>query len=358
MSRSVNNNWLTRFALATAVATLMLIGLGGLVTSHEAGLSVPDWPTSYGYNMFLLPLSKWWRVGGAFFEHGHRLMASAVGLLTAILAIWLWIKEPRAWMRWLGVIAFFAVVLQGVLGGLRVVLLKDEIGIFHAALAQLFFVLLCAITLYSSRWWRNMLVTRKPVADTAGLRTLLLLTTVLVFAQLTLGATMRHQHAGLAIPDFPLAYHKVWPSLDADSIAAYNAQRVDMAGERPITAFQIVLQMAHRFVALAIFCLVIFSARSVRRNLGADHPLAKLSLAWVGLVVVQVILGAATIWSNKAADIATAHVVTGALTLANGALLTIISFRVLIPARAEAPAASEPTSSSFSPGKPAASSAK
>jgi cytochrome c oxidase assembly protein subunit 15 len=169
---------------------------------------------------------------------------------------------------------------------------------------------------------------------------------------------MRHQHAGLAIPDFPLAYHKLWPPLDAESLAAYNSQRVETAGENPVTAAQIVLQMVHRFLALAIFCLVFFCARATRRHLRAEHPLAKLSLAWAGLVVVQVILGAATIWSNKAADVATAHVVTGALTLANGALLTIISFRVLMPARATAPAAREPASSSYSPGKPAASNAK
>src|SRR6202021_2035629 len=99
---------------------------------------------------------------------------------------------------------------------------------------------------------------------------------LLLVGQLLLGATMRHQHAGLAIPDFPLAYHKLWPPLDANSIAVYNSQRVETAGENPITAFQIVLQMAHRFVALLIFCLVLFSARAVRRNLGAGHPLAKL----------------------------------------------------------------------------------
>src|SRR6185503_6059359 len=102
--------------------------------------SVPDWPTTYGYNMFLFPIRLWH--GGIFFEHLHRLVASAVGLLTAILAVWLCVKEPRVWLRWVGVAAFFAVVLQGVLGGLRVVLYKDEIGIFHAALAQAFFVLL------------------------------------------------------------------------------------------------------------------------------------------------------------------------------------------------------------------------
>jgi cytochrome c oxidase assembly protein subunit 15 len=147
MSYSVNNNWLTRFALATAVATLVLIGLGGLVTSHEAGLSVPDWPTTYGYNMFLFPVSKW--VGGIFFEHTHRLMASLVGFLTAILAIWLWIKEPRRWMRWLGIAAFFGVVLQGVLGGLRVVKLKDQIGIFTPR-SRNFFSFCCASSLFAA----------------------------------------------------------------------------------------------------------------------------------------------------------------------------------------------------------------
>jgi cytochrome c oxidase assembly protein subunit 15 len=406
MSRTVNNSWLTRFALATAVATLVLIGIGGLVTSHEAGLSVPDWPTSYGYNMFLFPVSKW--VGGILYEHTHRLVATIVGVLVVCLTRWLggreackpliiigllellagfgmlqfapklsgagyflsgigvvvllaggvWVRNGSAppALQKLGWLAFVLVQIQGLLGGLRVVWLKDEIGIFHAALAQLFFVLLCAIALLSSRWWRNMLVARKPQPDSAGLRRLLLFTTLLIFGQLLLGATMRHQHAGLAIPDFPLAYHKLWPPLDANSIAAYNSQRVETSAENPITAFQIVLQMAHRFFALAILCLVLFSARAVRRNLGAGHPLAKLSLAWAGLILAQVILGAVTIWSNKAADIATAHVVTGALALANGALLTIISFRVLIPARATAPAASEPTS--FTPGKPAASSAK
>ncbi len=114
MSRSVHNPWLHRFALLTAIATLVLIGVGGLVTSHGVGMSVPDWPTTYGYNMFLFPISKW--VGGIFYEHTHRLVASAVGFLTAILAVWLWIKESRPWLRWLGIVAFFAVVLQGVAG--------------------------------------------------------------------------------------------------------------------------------------------------------------------------------------------------------------------------------------------------
>src|SRR3954470_5051827 len=125
MSRSVNNPWLNRFACLTALATLVLVGIGGLVTSHGAGMAVPDWPTTYGYNMFFFPISKW--VGGIFYEHTHRLVASGVGFLTVILAACLWLKEERRWLRRLGVIALFAVVLQGVLGGLRVTLIKQEI---------------------------------------------------------------------------------------------------------------------------------------------------------------------------------------------------------------------------------------
>src|SRR5947199_4489207 len=144
MSRAIDNHWLHRFAVLTAAATLLLICVGGVVTSNGAGLSVPDWPTSYGYNMFFFPFSKW-RIGGIFYEHSHRLVASGVGLLTVGLAVWLWVKEQRRWLRWLGVAAVFGVMLQGLLGGLRVTQLKDEIGIFHAALAQLFFVCLSAI---------------------------------------------------------------------------------------------------------------------------------------------------------------------------------------------------------------------
>src|SRR5438046_6162775 len=151
MSRTSDNLWLSRYALLTALATLVLICFGGLVTSHGAGMAVPDWPTTFGYNMFFVPISKW--VGGIFYEHTHRLVASGVGVLTIILAVWLWLKEERRWLRWLGVLALVAVILQGVLGGLRVTWMKDELGIFHAALAQLYFALLCAIALFTSRWW-------------------------------------------------------------------------------------------------------------------------------------------------------------------------------------------------------------
>ena len=353
MSRSIDNKKLNYFAIFTALAALILIGLGGLVTSNEAGLAVPDWPTTYGYNMFLFPVSKW--QGGIFYEHTHRLMASAVGFLTGILAIWLWLKESRAWLRWLGIIACFLVALQGALGGLRVVALKDVIGVFHAGLAQSFLAVLCAIALFTSRWWRNFQPTIADAAERSGVRRLLLGTTLVIFTQLMIAATMRHQHAGLAIPDFPLAYHKVWPAMDDASVQSYNANRADFLGEKAITAFQIGLQMVHRLVALLILCLVIWSALKTRRQLGARHPVARLALVWLGLIGLQVVLGATTIWSNKAVVVTTAHVVVGALSLVTGALLTIVSFRVLIPARAAEPVADKSAQSSFASGKPAAS---
>jgi cytochrome c oxidase assembly protein subunit 15 len=161
---------------------------------------------------------------------------------------------------------------------------------------------------------------------TRGLWTLVLAATILIFCQLALGATMRGQHAGLAIPDFPTAYGKIWPDTSPDAIVHYNAQRMDVNGENPITAFQVVLQMTHRIVALAIFILVATAAWLSRKRLGGKNPLAKLAIFWLALIVCQIALGAWTVWSNKAADVATAHVLMGALSLVTGALWCIIAF--------------------------------
>lgn len=386
MSTPIISRWLHRWAVLTAVATLALVGVGGLVTSHGAGMAVPDWPNTYGYNMFFFPISKW--VGGIFYEHTHRLVASGVGLLTSILALWLYGRSVRPFLRWaglglvgmglatwstvparwsdgavlgvtgvaafgasffwpgceaspkwlrvLGVTAFFAVVIQGVLGGLRVVLFKDQIGIFHGTLAQLFFGLTCAIALFTSRWWQEA---EAQPATGARMRNwtfwLLTGTTGLILVQLILGATMRHQHAGLGIPDFPLAYGKLWPDTDAQSIASYNAHRIEVLAARPITAFQVILQMVHRLVALGILLAVAACAWTARRQLGGKNPVSRLSLVWLGLILAQIALGAATILSDKAADIATAHVMVGALSLATGAIVSIVSTRFAVPGRQE-----------------------
>ncbi len=312
------------FAVLNAVTTFLLIGLGGLVTSHEAGMSVPDWPNSYGYNMFLFPIKDW--IGGIFYEHTHRLLASVVGLLTTILAVWLWLKDSRKWMQWLGIAAFLLVVVQGILGGLRVDLRMAALGIFHGTIAQIFLILTCAIALCLSRWWTNS-ETEKTIAVPRGLRSHVLYVTLLIFVQLMIAATMRHQHAGLAITDFPLAYGKIWPATTPEAIAHYNATRPPGTIGDSITAFQVNLQMIHRCVAYAIFLGVIAAAFLAKKKLGAADGLTKFAWFWLALIIAQIGLGAWTVWSNKAADVTTLHVMVGASALLTGALWWLASAR-------------------------------
>jgi cytochrome c oxidase assembly protein subunit 15 len=229
-------------------------------------------------------------------------------------------------------------VAQGVLGGLRVVLADAQLGIFHAIIGQLFFVLTGAIALFTSRFWQRLENIQHPMTGDrrkvekmdvgcSFLRKLVLITTILIFCQLIIGATMRQQHAGLAISDFPLAYGKVWPDTSAIAVQSYNEHRMDVTAENPITAFQIVLQMIHRLFALTIGVLTATCAWQAWRRLGKQDSLTKLAWFWLALIFGQILLGAATIWSDKAADVATAHVLGGALSLVTGALWYIIAFR-------------------------------
>jgi len=232
------------------------------------------------------------------------------------------------------------------LGGLRVVLFKDQIGIFHAALAQGFFVLLCSLVVFTSPRWSlkdaGMGSSGAATCPPAALPGWFLLGTILILGQLLVGATMRHQHAGLAIPDFPLAYGKWWPAMDGNSIAHYNQQRIEVTESNPITAFQIGLQMVHRLMAAAIVGAVALCAWLTRRRLGAANLLSRWSLIWLGLILSQALLGAATIWSNKAADVATIHVLIGALSLALGSILSLLLLRALVLSRRLAKAPSKP----------------
>lgn len=318
--------WLHRFGFFTAIATLFLICSGGMVTSKGVGLAVPDWPTTFGYNMFLFPFSKW--VGGIFFEHTHRLIASMVGFFTIILAIWLWCEEDRRWLRNLGFAALGLVILQGVLGGLRVTMLKDEIGVFHACLAQIFFGLLIVITLATSRLWQRISIVGVPSAPPRTLVRIVIFTTALIYVQLGLGATMRHQHRDLAILDFPAAYGQFIPTVTTAKLAEINAWRNARALSE-VTPFQIWLQMAHRFLALVIGAGVIVCQFRARAAELRETPLARLSDAWFLLLTGQITLGAWVIWSNKAADIATAHVAIGATMLALGIAISTICLRLL-----------------------------
>jgi cytochrome c oxidase assembly protein subunit 15 len=271
-------------------------------------------------------------------------------------------NEPAAKpLPLLGWLAFWLVQLQGLLGGLRGVLdaqmvadvrLGMAFGVFHGCLAQVFLVLLAVIALLTSRWWqerrspdrREGPITRKRADQEIGapVRSLFLITTLLILMQLLIAATMRHQHAGLAIPDFPLAYGALWPDMSAEAVAHYNARRVEITAANPITAFQIGLQMVHRIVAVLILAGVAAcvwgarkigapnsdSARTRDESQRADSeigvPLRRLANFWLGLILIQIGLGAWTIWSNKAADVATAHVVVGSLSLVTGALGCLI----------------------------------
>jgi heme a synthase len=316
--------WLQRFAWLLAGTTLFLICSGGMVTSNNAGLAVPDWPSTFGYNMFLFPISEW--VGGIFFEHTHRLIASLVGMMTIVLAVWLWRVEDRRWLRWLGVVALGAVIVQGVLGGLRVTMLKDEIGIFHACLAQAFFSLLVFIAVARSRWWREGVALGASNRVNTLLR-IAVATTVLIYLQLALGATMRHQHRDLAILDFPTAYGQIIPDTTAATLAKVNAWR-DAQALSNVDASHIWLQMAHRFVALLISAGVIGYWWALRRQRVADDTLRNVSTWWLFFLACQVTLGAWTIWSNKAADVATAHVAVGATMLALGVSIVGMTVRL------------------------------
>jgi heme a synthase len=325
------------YAVFVAASVLLLICSGGLVTSHGAGMAVPDWPNSFGYNMFLFPLSHW--VGGVFFEHTHRLIASGVGLLTVALCVATLVVEHRPWVKWLSGLAVLAVIIQGVLGGLRVTEHNAVLGLFHGCLAQAFFCLVSTIALVTSQFWRRF----ERVGDETEVRRLRFWTvviTVMVFVQLALGASMRHSHTGLSIPDFPTAYGALFPPLDAGSIARINDARAASQATPPISAGLILLQYLHRGWAVLIVIGLLSVATAILRNRRVPSPARRGAGFWVVMVLAQFALGAWTIWSNKAADIATSHVFVGALTFMTGVLLSVVLSAMLCsPRREDSPAA-------------------
>ena len=296
--------WLHRYARLVCASTVLLIVAGGLVTSTGSGLSVPDWPTSYGWSMFTFPMRH--MVGGIFYEHGHRLIASTVGFLTIILAIWLWRAEPRKWVRTLGFAALGAVVLQGVLGGITVLLfLPTAISTAHAGLAQIFFCLTVAIALVTSRGWHAPPATGW--ADDRTLRVAAATTTAVIYVQILLGATMRHADAGLAIPDFPLVFGGLVP---------------------PHWTPQIAIHYAHRIGALITAAAIFATARHVWFHHADRKELRRPATLLAVLVLVQISLGGLIILTKKDVGINTAHVVSGALVLGTSLVLTLRSHRV------------------------------
>jgi cytochrome c oxidase assembly protein subunit 15 len=286
-----------------AAATLLLVAAGGMVTSTQSGLAVPDWPTTYGQNMFTFPYSQ--MVGGIFYEHGHRLIASIVGMLTIGLAALLWWREPRRWLRRLGAIALGVVILQGVLGGITVLyFLPDPVSIGHAGLAQIFFCLTVAIALFTSPTWQ---APATPPTDDPRLRRRLVWLTALVYAQILLGATMRHTGAGLAIPDFPLVFGGLLPPAWTEDIA---------------------LHYAHRAGALIVTAAAIAGAAYIWSRHGDRRELVRPVWILVLAVALQVTLGALVVLTGKQPVINTLHVAGGAVVLATSVVLTLRAFRV------------------------------
>ncbi|MFM7102432.1 MAG: COX15/CtaA family protein [Verrucomicrobiota bacterium] len=307
-------------AVLTVAATLVLISIGGLVTSKGVGMAVPDWPTTYGYNMFFFPLDQW--TGGIFHEHLHRLVASTVGLLTLVLAVGLQASVGGRSLRRLGWLALALVLTQGLLGGLRVVLNQQVVftttlgtvfGLTHATLAQVF---LCTLGWLAFRAWLPAGSAALP-ASAAGLRPWVAAAVGLLLVQLLVAATMRHQHAGLAVPDFPLAHGRLYPPTDPEFLAGYHARRTGYLEPEPVTAFHVHLHMTHRFLAVALLAGVLALAFRLHQLGGGA---AWLGRTWGGLVILQFLLGVLTVLTNKAADLATAHVAVGASLLLNGVL--------------------------------------
>ncbi len=289
---SAYNPGLHRFAVFTACCTFLLLIAGALVTSNDAGLSIPDWPLAYGT---LTPPM----VGGIVYEWSHRVAASLVGIVTIILAALLWNREQRAWVRRLGLIALGTVIAQGILGGLTVKLMQPPwVSAAHATLAQIFFSTVIAIALFTSRWWQLDL----PQLEDPGspsLRRLGVWTIGAVFVQLILGAMFRHKGFGI---------------------------------------------VPHLIGAAVVTALIFMIAGALKRRFPADAVLTRCRKLLHALIGLQLLLGAAAWWSRWYArdfpqpipvmvTLTVAHTVVGALVLATCVGVTLVCYRVLRPGR-------------------------
>jgi cytochrome c oxidase assembly protein subunit 15 len=274
-----SSRWLHRYSVALAVCTLFLVVAGASVTSKQAGLSVPDWPLSYGQVMPEM-------TGGVFFEHGHRMVATFVGLLTIGLAIWLSRAEQRSWMRKLGWISLGAVIVQGLLGGLTVrLLLPPAVSVSHACLAQLFFSTTVAIAIFTSQSWQNGAETVEDYGK-PSLRSLALLIPALVLVQIALGAAFRHG-AMTVIP------HILGAMVVAAAILI-------------VCAFVLHQFPEHRALRPTAVTLMAVTSVQVLLGIGAYYTRLEALRNPLAMVILTV-----------------AHVATGALTLASSVALAI-----------------------------------
>jgi len=285
--------WPHRLAVILACATFPLLFIGGLVTSLGAGLAVPDWPTTFGYNMFLYPWSK--MIGGVFYEHSHRLVASLVGLLTIAMTLTFWVYERRRWLLCLGFLALGLVLVQGVLGGLRVILLQPTLAIVHACLAQAFFALTVSLALFTSAEWRE-----PPGALSPGggrVWRLAAATTGLIYLQIVVGALLRHTGAWLDAHLWLAGLVALHIVLLALRIGRESAERIRLA--RPAYGLTLLL--------------------GLQLALGALGYVGKFT-ALLGWPYETVVL------------LTTTHLIVGALMLAVALVITLRAFRLSRPA--------------------------
>lgn len=291
---------LHRFAMLAAGATFCLIFVGGLVTSTGSALAVPDWPLAFGK---LIPA---WQ-GGIRFEFGHRVVAALVVTLTLVLMGWAWRVEPRKWVRNTIAGAFGLIIVQAILGGLTVLFeLPLPIAVAHAGTAQAFFCLMVSIAIFTNpRWSRTAPRTEAPVR--IPLATLAAITTVVIYLQILVGAVMRHLGAGLAIPDFPLAFGQLIPPYWNEYIA---------------------VNFAHRCGAVVVTIMVAWTVARVLRAHRDEPELRRPALGLALLLVMQVCLGALTIWTARAVIPTTSHVLIGAALLATSLTLAIRAYHV------------------------------
>jgi len=309
--------WRHRFALLHVASTWLLLVAGAAVTSHDAGLAVPDWPTSFGWlNPFAVPM-----IGNVFYEHGHREIAEAVGLLTVIEAVWLWRTSERGVLRRLAVWLVVLVLAQGGLGGLTVLnFLPPAVSIAHGMLAQSFFCLsICTAYVLSREWSRTV---RRTGTAARALKRVALLAAGSLYVQLLLGAIVRHCWKKEMPPEaFPNGFADVLPPFAGPPVNGALARAILIHGS---------------FAALVALALV-GAAVHLRRNHRHEPRLTRLSTALVSLLAVQLALGVLTFTTRTNANVTTSHVVAGATLLGVAVWLVLRAFREPCDGSAGAP---------------------
>ena len=311
--------WVRHLSKLLVISTLLLIFAGALVKSHEVGLSVPDWPTSYGYQMFSFPLND--MIGGIFYEHGHRMIATIVGLMTLILAFTIYYTDHRLWLKKTAFFALGLVIIQGLFGGLTVLLfLPTPVSVIHAILAQTFLIVTILISYGLSKERANRMLNES--TDYKVLRFPTYLVTSIVFIQLIIGALMRHTESGLAIPDFPLSGGYIIPTFNQEMLNTIQSMQFE-SGLPFVTLNQIIIHYLHRMGAIAVTISIGWLTLKIIQSKISNERIYRLTGYLITLLIIQITLGAFTIWSVKEPFITSIHVVNGALILGVSTLLIL-----------------------------------